>query len=226
MSIQILDRPALHALRTRHADHATRSGKAYRYDPDVAPFVVMEDDSDQAFADLAGLVLPGRVSILLQADGIAPPPGTVLEMAADGVQMVAGEIAPPEDDLPVIALGEADAQEMVALAALTRPGPFLPRTHLLGGYFGIRHAGRLAAMAGERLQVPGYTEVSAVCTHPDFRGKGYANHLTRLVATRIAARGETPFLHTFAANAAAIRIYERLGFTLRRMMKVTVLRRA
>ena len=115
---------------------------------------------------------------------------------------------------------------MVELAALTKPGPFLIRTHELGGYIGIRDQGRLVAMAGERFKLPGFTEVSAVCTHPDYRGRGYAAALTLAVATRIAARGETPFLHTFASNINAIRLYEKLGFVLRTPMSVTVLRRA
>jgi predicted GNAT family acetyltransferase len=153
------------------------------------------------------------------------PPGTRAEIEAEGVQMVARDLLPPPD-MDVIALSVADAPEMVELAALTKPGPFLARTHELGGYIGIREQGRLIAMAGERFKVPGYTEVSAVCTHPDHRGKGYAGALTLIVAARIAGRGETPFLHTFAANTVAIRLYERLGFVLRTAMAVTVLRRA
>jgi predicted GNAT family acetyltransferase len=123
-------------------------------------------------------------------------------------------------------LSAADAAEMVALATLTQPGPFRIRTHELGAFSGIRHDGRLVAMAGERMKLDGYTEVSGVCTHPDFRGRGYGAALSHAVAARIRDRGETPFLHARAANTAAISLYESLGFKLRRDMTVTVLRRS
>lgn len=146
-------------------------------------------------------------------------------MAADGVQMIARVTFQPEDEAVIINLTNADAPEMQALAALTKPGPFLPRTHELGQFIGIRENGALVAMAGERMKLPGFTEVSAVCTHPDFRGRGMAGRLTRIVAARICARGETPFLHAFGGNANAIRLYESLGFELRSKMFITVLRR-
>jgi predicted GNAT family acetyltransferase len=225
MTMDILDRPALAALRTHHSVHAQIYGRAMRYDPDVAPFVVAPDDSEEALADIGRLVPEDRFSIMVQRVRSPLPPGTRAEIEAEGVQMVARDLLPPPD-MDVIALSVADAPEMVELAALTKPGPFLARTHELGGYIGIREQGRLIAMAGERFKVPGYTEVSAVCTHPDHRGKGYAGALTLIVAARIAGRGETPFLHTFAANTVAIRLYERLGFVLRTAMAVTVLRRA
>jgi predicted GNAT family acetyltransferase len=225
MNPHILDRPALAALRTRHSSLAQSKGRALRYDPDVAPFIVAEDNDDASLADLGGLIDAGRFAIMLQRERSPLPPGAAVELATEGVQMIAAALAPPQE-LHFIPLADADAPEMVALAALTKPGPFLPRTHELGGYIGIRDNGRLVAMAGERLKVPGYTEVSAVCTHPDYRGRGYAGALTLAVAHRIVARGETPFLHTFASNVNAIRLYEKLGFVLRTPMTVTVLRRA
>jgi hypothetical protein len=112
---------------------------------------------------------------------------------------------------------------MRALAALTEPGPFSTRTHELGDFFGIRRDGRLAAMAGERMRPEGFCEVSAVCTHPDHRGRGYGAALTRHVAGRIVARGEVPFLHVMATNTGAIGLYETLGFAFRRALALTVL---
>jgi predicted GNAT family acetyltransferase len=135
----------------------------------------------------------------------------VAEHVLSGVQMVAENVLAPDEGVAYLDLGDQDAPEMVALVALTKPGPFEARTHVFGGYVGIRHEGKLVAMAGQRLQVPGYTEVSAVCTHPDFRGRGYGSFLLLTVAQRIKARGETPFLHTFASNTGAIRLYERLA---------------
>jgi predicted GNAT family acetyltransferase len=114
---------------------------------------------------------------------------------------------------------------MVELAALTRPGPFLARTHTLGRFVGIRQSGRLVAMAGERFKLDGITEVSGVCTHPDWRGRGYAGLLSRIVATRIADRGEIPILHAFATNTAAIRLYGELGFVLRERLQGAIFTR-
>lgn len=225
MTQHALDRPALSALRTRHGVHAQSSGRAMRYDPDVAPFVSAVDDTAEALADVGRFVPEDRFAIILQLERSALPPGTRAEFEVEGVQMVAQTLQ-TAPDADFLALSDADAAEMVELAALTKPGPFLMRTHELGGYIGIRDQGRHVAMAGERFKLPGFAEVSAVCTHPDYRGRGYAGALTLAVANRIAARGETPFLHTFAANTNAIRLYEKLGFVLRTPMSVTVFRRA
>jgi hypothetical protein len=138
--------------------------------------------------------------------------------------MVAESIV-PGDPIDHLELGDADAPEMLALARLTDPGPFFERTHRLGGFVGLRHEGRLIAMAGERMKVPGFTEVSAVCTHPDHRGRGLAGALMRVVAQRILARGDTPFLHSYAANTGAVRLYETLGFRFRAEMRFTIIRR-
>ena len=124
----------------------------------------------------------------------------------------------------MVELGPQDSAEMLALATLTKPGPFGTRTHELGSYVGIRFQGKLVAMAGERLKVPGYTEVSAVCTHPDHTGKGYARVLMTEIMRRIRERGETPMLHVRADNSRAVQLYERLGFRIRKEMHFAVLR--
>jgi predicted GNAT family acetyltransferase len=142
-----------------------------------------------------------------------------------GVQMVARrsfEVLAGREE--ILKLEDADAPEMLALAKLTEPGPFLARTHHhMGRFIGIRIDGRLAAMAGERFRFPGYTEVSGVCTHPDFRGRGLARRLSATVAAGIEARGERPFLHAWKSNRAAISLYESLGFELRSEVNVAVL---
>jgi predicted GNAT family acetyltransferase len=140
--------------------------------------------------------------------------------------MVAATITPGDAAFPLLPLGEQDAGEMLALASLTEPGPFFARTHRLGGFVGVKQGGKLVAMAGERMKPPGYTEVSGVCTHPDYRGRGYAAGLMRVVGRAILARGDLPFLHVYASNTGAIALYHGLGFTLRRTMMMTVLRRA
>jgi predicted GNAT family acetyltransferase len=216
----VLDHPALQSLTSHHRALAEGGPRAFRYQPDVAPFLAAVDNSVDSLNAMAELLVPDRTAIIVQATRGALPPGAVVEVAAEGVQMVADELAPPAISLEYSELAADDAPEMVALAALTRPGPFLARTSCLGGYIGIRDKGRLVAMAGERFHLPGYAEVSAVCTHPDYRGRGYAGYLTLVVAARIAARAETPFLHTFASNTNAIRLYETLGFVHRTNMSV------
>jgi predicted GNAT family acetyltransferase len=143
-----------------------------------------------------------------------------------GVQMVATRPIDAEAADDIGTLGDADAPEMLALAQLTRPGPFLARTHVMGTFRGLRIGGRLAAMAGERMRMPGCTELSGVCTHPDFRGRGLARRLSAIVCAGIEARGETPFLHAWKDNHPAIALYERLGFRLRAEVNVAVLERA
>jgi predicted GNAT family acetyltransferase len=122
-------------------------------------------------------------------------------------------------DGAVVELGRADVPDMLRLAELTRPGPFWPRTIELGSYLGVRQGGVLVAMAGERLRPPGWTEISAVCTAPDARGRGHASALVRTAMRRITDRGEGPFLHVAADNAGAIGLYRRLGFAIRRRVR-------
>jgi predicted GNAT family acetyltransferase len=115
---------------------------------------------------------------------------------------------------------------MQELVRLTNPGPFGPRTIELGRFVGIRRDGRLVAMAGERLKPEGHTEITGVCTHPDHRGRGYSQALVADAARHILGRGDTPFLHVYSTNRGAITLYEKLGFRLRRTLRVTVLSRA
>ena len=218
-----LDRPVWASLT--HAPHLAEGGDlAKRYRRDVNLFGSARDDSLFSLAALRGLVLKGDSIFVLQVPVIRVPSDLVAARAAQGVQMLATQpIASQAGDHTIIELGDADAPEMVALAQLTEPGPFLPRTHSMGRYIGIRINGRLAAMAGERMRFPGFTEVSGVCTHPDFRGQGLARRLSSVVANAIQQRGEQPFLHAWTTNHAAIALYESLGFELRATVQVAVL---
>ncbi len=224
--IDPLDRPVWHALAGRQKQFAEGAGRARRYVEDIAPFAAAGDDSPQALGDLAALVPTGDSVLLLQVGDCPLPPGFETQGEAEGVQMVAGDLVTVKPTYAVTELTDADAADMRALAALTKPGPFFPRTHRLGRFIGIREQGRLVAMAGERFKLDGFTEVSAVCTHPDARGRGLGSLLTSLVAQRIADRGDTPFLHAYAGNAAAIRIYEALGFKHRCRVTAKYIRRA
>jgi ribosomal protein S18 acetylase RimI-like enzyme len=132
-----------------------------------------------------------------------------------GVQLTGDDLAVAADP-EAVPLGPADVPQMLALVQRTEPGPFLPRTVEMGTYLGIRRDGVLVAMAGERLHPPGWTEISAVCTDEAWRGQGLATRLVRAVGAGIRARGEVPFLHAVADNTTAIRLYEQLGFRLRR----------
>ncbi|GHB67381.1 hypothetical protein GCM10010347_41840 [Streptomyces cirratus] len=217
----VLDNPAWASLSGPHSAFAEHpaglrpgTSRAARYDPDVSPFAALADPADpRSWADLAALVGEGRVTPL--AGVLIPPEGWETVGAIEGVQLVDTSLhAEPAPE--AVRLGPGDVPEILALIRLTKPGPFLPRTVELGTYLGIRHRGRLIAMAGERLHPPGWTEISAVCTHPGHRGRGLATRLVRAVAAGIRERGEVPFLHTSAANTDAIRLYESIGFTLRR----------
>jgi predicted GNAT family acetyltransferase len=223
----MLDRPVWAALSTRHLALSVGSALARRYAPDVNLFASACDDTTAALTALTELVQPGERVYLLQVPDIVVPAGLTALKAAIGVQMVAIRRMPDgmADD-EIVELSDADAPEMLALATLTEPGPFLARTHTMGVFRGIRIDGRLAAMAGERFRFPGYTEVSGVCTHPDFRGRGFARRLSAAVAARIESRGERPFLHAWRSNRPAISLYESLGFEIRAEVDVKVLARS
>jgi predicted GNAT family acetyltransferase len=221
-----LDRPVWASLTTHHACLSEGNELARRFVRDVNLFASSREDTAAAVAALADLVNPQETIFILQVAQIVIPPGFVVVKAATGVQMVATATMTPETNCgDILVLTDEDAPEMLALATLTEPGPFLTRTHTMGTFLGIRIGGRLAAMAGERMRFPGYTEVSGVCTHPDFRGRGLARRLSAAVTASIQARGDQPFLHAWKTNHSAISLYERLGFKLRTEVNAAVLQR-
>ena len=220
-----LDRPVWSALTGGWAPLALSAGAALRLQPDYGPFAAPAELTPGSLADLLGFDLDeGDIDLI---EPIAPeaPRGLAISLRARLVQMTAARVAPAQPDFEMIALDDADGPEMLALARLTRPGPFAASTHRLGGFIGVKQQGKLVAMAGERMKPIGFCEVSGVCTHPDHRGRGYAGALMRTVASRILARGETPFLHAYETNTGAIALYRTLGFELRRTVVVTVLQR-
>jgi len=223
MTAHPLDRPVWHALRSRQAAMALGDDRALRFALDVGPFAAACDNGSESLAALATLVPQADYVLLVEAGESPVPPGTIAEKIVAGVQMVAQRLTPVAGRAAIEPLTEADAPAMLALATLTAPGPFLSRTHRLGDFLGIKHDGRLVAMAGERMKPDGFTEVSGVCTHPDARGRGYARLLSHAVATRIFDRAETPFLHAYASNGSAIALYESLGFAIRRRLTITKL---
>jgi ribosomal protein S18 acetylase RimI-like enzyme len=225
MPEHILDRPIWTALTTRQEMLAEINGPARRYPSDIAPFADMEDFSPRSFAALYELLGPGEPAVLFTPEPVHVPAQFETVMAATGDQMIGAPADVARMPQEIIRLNDLDAPEMRALVELTRPGPFGPRTHELGRFFGIRIDGRLAAITGERMTPGAYTEMTAVCVHPDFRGRGLAQALLAHVSRQIVARGEMPFLHVFSDNASAIALYKRQGMTLRRRLHVTVLGR-
>ncbi|SFT05048.1 GNAT family N-acetyltransferase [Saccharopolyspora flava] len=210
-----LRNPVWHSLNGAHARFAERSGEALRYPSAVSPFLGLPLEPDEAaWADAAKLAGPGGF-LIITGPPRTPPAGWETFEDATAVQMIDDGVA-GETDPEAVRLTAADVPEMRELAARTKPGPFEQRTIELGTYLGIRHDGKLVAMAGERMRPPGWTEISAVCTDPDFQGRGLAKRLIRTLVAGIRARGAQPFLHAVDTNTGAIALYERMGFRIHR----------
>lgn len=220
-----LDKPIWSALASRQKHFASGGELARVFPADVSPFAAAHDNSREAAEALAALApADGDISLL----EVAPPeaPVSIAATQLDGVQMVLSAFPSGGKAYDIVPLGDADAAEMLALALLTQPGPFRTRTHTMGRFIGIRDGQRLVAMGGERLALDGFTEVTALCTHPDYRGRGYGEALLRAVGQRILDDGLTPFLHVYAANSGAIALYERLGFAIRARVQHAIWKRA
>ena len=222
----MLDNPIWSALSTYHRSFAQGNELALRYIAPVGPLSAIREQSTAAYEALGQLLGNEEAAALFLESTPQLPHGwknihevCLLQMVDESVAAVSE--GPREVEL----LSASDLPEMLALTQLTQPGPFRERTIELGRYYGIRHEGKLVAMAGERLQMPGFTEVSAVCTHPDHRGRGYAAILISTVVRGLRSRGITPMLHVREGNASAIRLYEHLGFSVRRSFHLVVARR-
>ena len=224
MGYEQLDRPVWNALTTRWSAIAEGDACAWRIDRDYGVFGAAADCSPESLAALAALVPEQGELWTVERDHWPAPPGTRFVRQAECVQMVCEKLVsgkPPAFE--IVELDEGDAPAMYDLAMLTQPGPYAAHTNRLGDFIGVKQDGALIAMAGERMKMPGLSEVSGVCTHPDHRGKGYAGALMRIVAERMIARGETPWLHAYASNVGAIALYESLGFRLHGTVTASIL---
>ena len=212
--VHTLDNPVWAALTGPQAALGERYGRSARYLPDVSPFAAVADPADpDAWRGLAGPAGDGYQP-LLAAPVLTEVPGWRQVRSIDGFQLVGATVRGAADPEALVLTG-SDGPEILDLVERTRPGPFGRRTPEMGTYLGLRCDGKLAAMAGERMRLDGYTEVSAVCTDPAYRGAGLASRLIGAVVAGIAARGEVPFLHVAGTNTGALRLYEQLGFTVR-----------
>lgn len=211
------------ALTSRQASLAIGEETALRFPADIAPFAAMPSISPDGFDALTRMTQPGERVAFFTPEKFVPPSHFVIERDEPLDQMVGLAVQKPVNMDDVITLGADDVPDMLALVALTQPGPFAARTYRMGKYLGIRIDGQLVAMAGERMNLDGYTEISAVCTHPDFRGRGFPARLVMAVSNGIVGRGDTPFLHVLPDNLAASSLYRKLGFEVRRTAQLTVL---
>ena len=222
----VLDNPAWNALISGNRALAHGTAEVKHFAADVSPFVGFAAPGGPAFAALRALVPAGRRVGVISPEALEiPAPWQVAQRMAVW-QMVQAE--PPAGGSagggpPLVPLGPAQVPAMLALTKRTNPGPFFGNTLAFGHYEGIFEGGELVAMAGQRLHPAPYAEISAVCTHPDYLGRGYASHLLRQQARRIRAAGEIPFLHVRADNTTAIRVYQALGFALRREMSICIM---
>ena len=220
-----LDNPIWSALTSRQMTLAKRHGHAARFHPTLSPLSGIADESKNAFEDLAHLSNAEQPAVLFVQN--APPRGWEILFDEPLIRMVCSRepTQPPDLRHSAIPLAEEHVPQMLELVALTEPGPFEHGTIHLGRYIGIFENSKLIAMAGERLALAGYREVSAVCTHPDHQGRGLAKFLTAMVAKRICEDGDTPFLHRLANSdtaAAAKRTYESIGFVEQSVSRVIV----
>jgi GNAT superfamily N-acetyltransferase len=223
----LLRNPVYHSLLQNDSHLGTHSGNVAWFDEAVSPFAGFEEGHENGFADLYHALPAGRFILYATPLSITPPKKWMLEEAVEGQQFLyKGSTIEEEASFQPTRLEEQHVPAMMELAALTRPGPFGPRTIEFGHYYGVWEGDRLLAMTGQRLHIQNFTEISAVCTHPDCLGKGYATALVRHQAALILRQGGIPFLHVRADNHRAIAVYERLGFTVQGPMNFYFLKKA
>ena len=225
----LLDNMIWNAINTGNADIATVDREVGMYRPDIAPFVGFKDLSAPHLDKLYQMIPVGQRAAIHYFESLpADPAKWALLQKMDITQMVCeipvASFTTGVSD-KIVPLGEEHIPAMLELTALTKPGPFFQNTILFGNYFGIFSGGRLAAMAGQRMHPVPYMEVSAVCTHPDFRGKGYAKALMLQVMKLIVGNSFIPFLHVLTSNTGAIQLYESIGYRIRQQFYMDVLRK-
>ncbi|MDM9648695.1 GNAT family N-acetyltransferase [Rhizobium sp. S163] len=211
----ILDRPIWSALQTDHAEFAVRLGRAWRYPAAIGPFAAALDLTKESMDDLAQMPSADEMIAMFELDDIPIPAGMTSLGYFSLHQLVLSKRLPLIHDPEIELLTEADASEMMELAELTKPGPFSLQSQRLGPFWGVKAQGKLVAMAGQRMRQPGFVELSGVCTHPEFRGRGVASLLSRYVSGKIVSIGRIPYVHVHGTNRAALAFFGGIGFELR-----------
>ena len=220
-----LDNPAWYALAETHRPFAVGSVSLKRYQKDIVSFFAYDQAEENALSELDGLTDAGETFFII-GNIPALPPNYQIESRLSCVQMICFKLTNQPLPTAFIELLEPnDEQQMLALINLVQPGYFLPGTRLMGDYYGIRQKEELVAVTGERMRMHGLTEISAVLTHPDFTGRQYAQQLVVHVSNKNIDAGIIPFLHVAESNERAIGIYQRLGFTRRRIIDFWKIRR-
>jgi len=220
-SFESLNNPIFSALTTEHKALSQPAGCAIRYVKHVIPMAALSDG--RSFSDLYKLLSPQEPIAFLTSKPLPFPSDWTIIKDIFIDQMVCADLKPLSLH-PMVQLNRADVPAMMELTSITKPGPFLEDTIRMGRFFGIKSDdGRLLAMAGERLRMNGFTEVSAVCTNPDFQGRGYAGALITFVASLILSEGKVPFLHVKTDNIGAKKLYQKLGFVFRSEIRFTML---
>ncbi len=224
MNLNLLDNPGWHALNSHHHHLSIWGDIAVRYQPNVFIMVAMPESNPLGFNDLRNLVGINEAIVLLGGSLPEDLIGWQIMQISQYPQMICEDLK-PTFQVDAINLTVDDVPEMLDLAALADPGPFLPRAIEMGKYLGLRQDGQLVAMAGERMHLTGFCEISAVCTHPDYRGRGYAGALTTMVSVTILERQEIPFLHIAPSNDVARKLYTKLGFRRRKEIHLAILKK-
>ncbi len=219
----VLDNPIYAALSTGNELLSNGVENSLFFPQDIGPFVGLKENSANEFSTLYEITPAGRTFVLFSHTPVSAPAPWKMTGDMQIWQMVyQGTYAPMNEPRGFVELDETHVPAMLALTKQTDPGPFLERTIQFGNYIGFIQKGKLVSMAGQRLKPSPYIEISAVCTHPDHIGKGYASKLVQEQVKRISQQGDIPFLHVKKDNVSAIKVYERLGFSIRRLIYVSI----
>lgn len=211
----LLDNPIWSALTTAHILFSVGAPEVKKYREDIIPFLGMANGDAGLLKQIEPFMAQDE-EVFLKEENLDFPSGWAVVTRLNCLQMVYEPASVDAVNMAgIVKLTVDDAEELSRLVNLVQPGFFKRNTSLLGDYFGIKKEGELVAVAGERFKMTGFSELSAVCTHPEHTGKGYAQQLLEVLCNKNLEEGDIPFLHVADTNERAIKIYERLGFRKR-----------